>query len=88
MIAVDELDMGVRVNADFAVLDRDGNPSPLLMAMGPLIKGTLWETTAVPELRGQALRIAQLLVEELAADEPRQVEWPVQVPMELLEYCI
>lgn len=88
MVAVDDMDMGLRVDADFAVLDRDGSPSPLLMAMGPLIRGTLWETTAVPELRGQALRIAQLLVDELATDERRRAEWPVQAPLELLEYCI
>lgn len=88
MIAVDEMDMGLRVNDDFAVLDRDGSTSPLLMAMGPLIRGTLWETTAVPELRGQALRIAQFLVEELATDVRRKEKWPVQYPMELIEYCI
>jgi uncharacterized NAD(P)/FAD-binding protein YdhS len=88
MIAVDEMDMGLRVDADFAALTNDGNRSPLLMAMGPLIKGTLWETTAVPELRGQTLRIAQLLVDELGINEERKQAWPVQPEMELLEYCI
>ena len=30
--------------------------------MGPLLRGTLWETIAVPELRGQARRVAETLV--------------------------
>jgi uncharacterized NAD(P)/FAD-binding protein YdhS len=88
MIAVDDMDMGIRVDANLAVIGRNGTPSPLLMAMGPLIKGTLWETTAVPELRGQALRIAQSLVDAIATDQRREHPWPVQPEMELLEYCI
>lgn len=88
MIAVDDMDMGIRVDANYAVIGRDGLPSSLLMAMGPIIKGTLWETTAVPELRGQTLRIAQMLVDEIANDERRSREWPTQAEMELLEYCI
>jgi uncharacterized NAD(P)/FAD-binding protein YdhS len=86
MIAVDDMDMGIRVDGDFAAIGSDGVPSSLLKAMGPLIKGTLWETTAVPELRGQALRIAQMLVDEIASHERR--EWPAQPEVDLVEYCI
>ena len=59
----DTMDMGIRVEPDFAVLNRDGRRSPFLYAIGPLLRGTLWESVAVPELRGQALRVAQTLLD-------------------------
>jgi uncharacterized NAD(P)/FAD-binding protein YdhS len=55
--------------------------------MGPLLHGTLWETIAVPELRGQALRVAQLLLEACEAKAPQEA-WPAPVPVDVLEYCI
>lgn len=70
LIRPDELDMGIDVGADFAVIDAEGNPSEFLFAVGPLMKGTLWETTAVPELRGQAMRVAQLLLDDVALVTP------------------
>ncbi len=65
LVRVDGLDMGIEVDADFAALERDGRRSAFLYALGPLLKGTLWETTAVPELRGQAMRVAQILLQDL-----------------------
>ena len=65
MVRADELDMGIEVDADFAAVERDGKRSAFLYALGPLLKGTLWETTAVPELRGQAMRVAQILLQDL-----------------------
>jgi len=62
LVKADSLDMGVKINADFTVIQRDDCPSPHLLAIGPLLRGTLWETVAVPELRGQALRVAQTLL--------------------------
>ena len=41
-------------------------PSPFLQVIGPLLRGTLWESIAVPERRGQSLRVAELLLEESA----------------------
>ena len=70
LIRPDELDMGIDVGAEFAVIDREGKHSECLFAIGPLMKGTLWETTAVPELRGQAMRVAELLVKETVTAEP------------------
>lgn len=63
----DSLDMGLRVEPNFAVVDRAGHRSPFLFALGPLLRGTLWETIAVPELRGQALRVAQTLLDAAVA---------------------
>lgn len=88
LIAPDELDMGVQVGPDFAVIDRGGSPSNFLYAMGPLLKGSLWETTAVPELRVQAFRVASMLLEEVPSRERGKVEWPSQVDTEVLEYYI
>ncbi len=59
----DSMDMGIRVEPDFTVVNRDGRRSPFLYAIGPLLRGTLWESVAVPELRGQALRVAQTLLD-------------------------
>jgi len=86
LVAVDELDMGLRAEADFSVVDGAGNPSRLLLAMGPLLKGSLWETTAVHELRGQALQIGKRMVDELVPG--RRPHAPVRTEVELLEYCI
>jgi uncharacterized NAD(P)/FAD-binding protein YdhS len=59
LVAADELGLGIRVTADFAALERGGERSPHLLALGSILKGTLWETTAVPELRQQAFRVAE-----------------------------
>ena len=69
LVRPDELDMGIEVTPDFAVVDQNGRPSDYLFAIGPLLKGTLWETTAVPELRAQTHQVAQAL---LARDQRHQ----------------
>ena len=62
LIAADDMDMGVKVDDDFTVLKPDGGRSALLLALGPLLRGKLWETIAVPELRGQARRVAETIL--------------------------
>lgn len=86
-VVVDELDMGVQVDEDFGVRERDGRRSPVLFAIGPPIKGTLWETTAVPELRQQTYRVAQTMLEECGLGEPAP-RLGTTADQELLEYCI
>jgi uncharacterized NAD(P)/FAD-binding protein YdhS len=66
LVQPDSMDMGIRVEPDFTVVPRGGGRSPFLHAIGPLLRGTLWETVAVPELRGQALRVAQTLLDAAA----------------------
>ncbi|WP_278471670.1 FAD/NAD(P)-binding protein [Gimesia maris] len=88
LIRPDELDMGIDVGADFATIDAEGNPSEFLFAIGPLMKGTLWETTAVPELRGQAMRVAQLLLDDAALVSPGH-DYRISVEEEhVIEYYI
>lgn len=57
----DALSLGLDVSDDGAVLDAQGTRSDSLYALGPLRKGCLWETTAVPEIRVQASELAKLL---------------------------
>jgi uncharacterized NAD(P)/FAD-binding protein YdhS len=71
LVQADDVNLGIRVEANFAVIDRAGHASDWLFAMGTLLKGTLWETTAVPELRIQAARVAESI---LASFEQRPVE--------------
>jgi uncharacterized NAD(P)/FAD-binding protein YdhS len=73
MIAPDEMGMGLRVDSDHTVINREGKRSPRLLALGPLLRGTLWETIAVPELRGQARRLAETVLEVSAAHAPQEV---------------
>jgi uncharacterized NAD(P)/FAD-binding protein YdhS len=79
-VAPDDMDRGVRVDADHTVIDRDGRRSDILLALGPLLLGTLWETIAVPELRGQARRVAETLLDQRALAETR----PPEVMMEYM----
>ena len=71
--------MGVRIDADHTVIAGDGARSPLLLALGPLLRGTFWETIAVPELRGQARRVAATLLEQTHAEDtaPTMMEYMI-----------
>jgi uncharacterized NAD(P)/FAD-binding protein YdhS len=81
LAAPDDMDMGVQIDADHTVIERSGKRSAILLALGPLLRGTLWETIAVPELRGQARRVAETLLGHSAPPKPVPVE-------EMLEYMI
>ncbi|MBX3167736.1 MAG: FAD-dependent oxidoreductase [Candidatus Eremiobacteraeota bacterium] len=50
--------LGLATNSDFRLLDSDGQASSNIFTLGPLLKGTLGETIAVPEIREQAVRVA------------------------------
>ena len=53
--------LGIDALPDGTVLDRDGRPSRVLSTLGPPLRGVLWETIAVPEIRVQARRLAERL---------------------------
>ncbi len=72
--------MGARIDADHTIIGRDGQRSKVLLALGPLLRGTLWETIAVPELRGQARRTAETLLDHPATSadtEPVMMEYMI-----------
>ena len=55
--------LGLQTADNGAVIDRAGRPSDWLYAIGALRRGSEWETTAVPELRTQAVALAGLLTQ-------------------------
>ena len=56
------LALGLDISDRCALVDRHGMASDFLYAIGPLGKGSLWETTAVPEIRRQMSELASLLL--------------------------
>lgn len=66
-IVADELNLGLRVDANNQPLDAQGQASPGLYYVGPLLRARDWEATAVPELRLQADRLAARLMARFEA---------------------
>jgi uncharacterized NAD(P)/FAD-binding protein YdhS len=62
----DELALGLITDPHGRAIDADGRTLPTLLVGGTLRKATLWESTAVPELRQQAQTIAQTALATLA----------------------
>jgi uncharacterized NAD(P)/FAD-binding protein YdhS len=62
LIDHDPLALGLNANAAGEVLAYRDGPVGWLFTLGAPLKGVLWECTAVPEIRAQALRIAEQLV--------------------------
>jgi uncharacterized NAD(P)/FAD-binding protein YdhS len=67
-IRPDALHLGLDATADFCTIRRDGDPNERVFALGPPLRGLLYETTAVPEIGRQAARMAQTLVRGLASE--------------------
>jgi uncharacterized NAD(P)/FAD-binding protein YdhS len=63
LIRNDPLGLGLDADVHGAVIDRTGQASSWLYAMGPLRRPQLWETTAVPELRIQAEDVAREVIQ-------------------------
>jgi uncharacterized NAD(P)/FAD-binding protein YdhS len=81
LVAADEMEMGIRVKPDHVVIGGDGKRSNFLLALGPLLRGTRWETIAVPELRDQARRVAETLLDHAVLSE-------TMPPVVMMEYMI
>jgi len=64
-IAPDELKLGVNALPDGCIIQRDNSISSFLFTIGSNLKGILWESTAVPELRFQAHSLATELLRQL-----------------------
>lgn len=70
MVRPDPLCLGLDVSADGALIAQDGTTSELLYAIGPVRKGSLWESTAVPEIREQARKLVEHLVNAIRPATP------------------
>ncbi|HKW51966.1 MAG TPA: hydroxyacylglutathione hydrolase, partial [Candidatus Eisenbacteria bacterium] len=68
----DEVGIGLACDADGALIDSLGRASDRLFTLGPLRKGELWESTAVPELRVQAERLSRRLLGGLNSKQSSQ----------------
>lgn len=86
LVQVDDMDMGIRVESRFQVVDGGGYPSSFLYAIGPLLKGSFWETTAVPELRVQAQGVAESMLAALQGEVSR--DWFAEMWVDVVEYVI
>lgn len=58
----DPLFLGLDTSGAGALIDHEGMISASLYAVGPLRKGSLWESTAVPEIREQIYQLVQHLI--------------------------
>lgn len=59
LAAPDPLFLGINTTDDGVLVGDDNRPVPGLYAVGPPRKATLWESTAVPEIRSQAALVAR-----------------------------
>ncbi len=65
LIRADEMNLGIDATEEGKIIESDGTISESLFTLGSLLKGKLWESTAVPELRVQAERLATIILEKL-----------------------
>ncbi|HEY9676701.1 MAG TPA: FAD/NAD(P)-binding protein [Drouetiella sp.] len=64
-VAADDLGLGIQLDEHGYAIKPNQMRSETILAIGNLRKGQLWETTAVPELRGQAADVAHQIVDSL-----------------------
>ena len=61
LIVQDELNLGINVNDNYQIIDSNDRIDENMFALGNLLKGKLWESTAINELRVQAKEIAAFI---------------------------
>lgn len=71
LIAPDPLRLGLDATPEGRVVGADGAVVPGLFAVGPPRKGSLWESTAIPEIRAQAAEVARTVLAAAAPESPR-----------------
>jgi len=68
----DPLLLGIDATTGGAVIDASGAPSDSIFTLGPPLRGLLYETTAIPEIRRQAAALAAHLTASNQAHETRR----------------
>lgn len=63
LICCDPAHIGINALPDGPVLSEEGKPSDIIYTIGPPLKGIVWESIATPEIREEAEKLAELLVE-------------------------
>lgn len=59
----DDFEQGILTGERGEIIKEDGSALPGVYAIGPLRKASEWESTAIPEIRQQALQLAKLVIE-------------------------
>ena len=67
LVRTDPLRLGLATDGAGALLDSDDRPHDRLFTLGPLRRGELYETTAIPEIRAQAAAIAPRILGAVTA---------------------
>jgi uncharacterized NAD(P)/FAD-binding protein YdhS len=63
ILTADPLELGINADAEnFKVIDKYGEELNNVFTLGTNLRGMLWESTAVPELRVQAEKLASKLI--------------------------
>ena len=65
------LGLGLDHDSRGILLDAAGVPVRTLSTIGPMRKGCLWETTAIPEIRSQAVELADQITAQMEAGSAR-----------------
>lgn len=60
-VRADACRIGIDVDAHCRAIGAAGEPSPSLLAVGPITKSAFWEVVAVPDIRSQVRDVAQTL---------------------------
>ena len=65
LVSQDDLKLGIRVDeTNFEIINSKGEKVTNLYTLGPNLKGLLWESTAVSELRLQAEKLANIILNQ------------------------
>jgi uncharacterized NAD(P)/FAD-binding protein YdhS len=70
LVRVDAQGLGIDADVSGRVIRADGTAAPALRVIGPLMRGVLWECTALPEIRMMAARLARELPIDLRGGRP------------------
>ncbi|MGE4065031.1 MAG: FAD/NAD(P)-binding protein [Rhodospirillaceae bacterium] len=62
VLRADPLQLGLDVTHDGAVIDANGRASTTIYALGPPTRGAFWEMVAVPDIRHECARMAEVLL--------------------------
>jgi uncharacterized NAD(P)/FAD-binding protein YdhS len=65
LVVADPLQLGVVAQGDGQLINGSGHVQRGLFAIGSLLRGSLWECTAMPEIRKAAHRVATSLSQDL-----------------------
>ncbi|PZP51355.1 MAG: FAD-dependent pyridine nucleotide-disulfide oxidoreductase [Agrobacterium fabrum] len=69
VLLLDPFGLGIEVDAQSRLLRTDGQGWPGLFAAGALTAGRFWEITAVPDIRVQAKKIAEIITDRVASND-------------------